>query len=84
MNSVVLTNKLAHKIEMSMFGMCRSKERYILGAVEQEQAIHLMFSKTEERAAAVWTGSDTECEDEKVENAREIVRYLRQLCSQAA
>jgi len=81
-NRVALTNKLAHKIELSMFGMCRSKERYILGAIEQEQAICLMFSKTDnERATAVW--NDTECDDENVKNARDIVRHLQQLCSRA-
>ena len=83
MNRVALTNKLAHKIELSMFGMCRSKERYTLGAIGQEQAICLMFSETDhERVAAVW--SDSECDDENVQNAREIVRHLRVLCSRMA
>lgn len=77
-NRVALTNKVAHKIELSMFGMCRSKERYMLAAIEQEQAVCLVFSEVDdERAAAVW--GDTECDDEDVLNARDIVRHLRQL-----
>jgi len=80
---VALTNKVAHKIELSMFGMCRSKERYMLAAIEQEQAICLVFSEADdERAAAVW--DDTECDDEDVQNARDIVRHLQQLYSRGA
>jgi len=80
---VALTNKVAHKIELNVFGLCRSKERYILAAIEQEQAICLVFSEADdERAVAVW--DDTECDDENVQNARDIVRHLLQLCSRAA
>lgn len=77
---MVLTNKVAHKIELGVFSMCRSKGRYMLAAMEQERAICLVFSEAEdERTAAVW--DDTECDDEDVQNARDIAQHLRQLCS---
>ena len=55
----------------------------MLAAIEQEQAICLVFSEADdERAAAVW--DDTECDDEDVQNARDIVRHLQQLYSRGA
>jgi hypothetical protein len=52
----------------------------MLAAIEQEQAIYLVFSEVDdERAAAVW--EDTECDDEDVQNARDVVRHLQQACS---
>jgi hypothetical protein len=78
MDRVALTNKVAHKIELSIFGMCRSKERYMLAAIAQEQAIRLVFSEADsQRAAAVW--DDSQCDDEDIQDARDIIRYLQQM-----
>ena len=53
----------------------------MFAAMEEERAICLVFSEADdERVATVW--SNTERKDDKdVQNARDIVRHRRQLCS---